>query len=780
MTRRILALLALALVTLPFPATHGQATLKRVVDGRVGDWVGVTSRYGGTWQLSHGEFVYQDHIFDDLGAETRTRSAQHGTVSPPAGDFRYPADEKRYGANAADFLEVRFAADRDSLWILARMNTLKAKDSTVVAIAFDTDRSTSTGGGAWPYGAGLVVPGVDRVITLWGTGGTITKMPSGTKTPLADVAIDISNDNNAIEARVPRSLLGGRPVVRAWAATGIWDPAGRAWMAIRPGDPTATAPGGGSPFVGSRAFNVAFRQHETGSYFEEEQAAALADGDISAFHADVDLEELAAGRTRLFRVEPGNFYAVIMDQHLTIPPYDEGVSYTGVDGRFQGVGGAALKQTFQFYGRYQPYGLYVPSTYGRTSKIPAAFALHGLGGSHSTYNSQPGFLRDMGEGAGRWPPMFLITPLARGSSFYADWGEKDTFIVLDDVESRFPVIDKDRLYLTGYSMGGYGVYRLGTLFPDLFAGAVAWAGYTGEFTGSYLTTTDSFVDDPSGLSGAASEAFRQTFAPFGVGGGRSGRAVIGDPVDALDNVRYMPFLHEAGSNDEIVPTTGQTAGPHRLAELGYRSRFDLYPGYEHLSFALVDDWKQGRAWLGNARRTRTPRTITYKFSDGWTAPGLAKRLRLVHGNVWWLRDLEMRKTTTDALTLVSITATSHAVPERAVGVTKDAAIALDPMPNVQQAVSWRYGGALRVANRLDLVIAGVGRARVDLAQALLNPCGLSVFVRSDGRADVRITGRFPPSARIALGKGLSVTRAPDGIVLRSARNADSSLSVRCG
>ena len=44
----------------------------------------------------------------------------------------------------------------------------------------------------------------------------------------------------------------------------------------------------------------------------------------------------------------------------------------------------------------------------------------------------------------------------------------------------------DRRYLTGYSMGGYGVYRFATIHPDWWAGAAVWAGYSGEFTGNYV------------------------------------------------------------------------------------------------------------------------------------------------------------------------------------------------------------------------------------------------------------------------------------------------------
>jgi dienelactone hydrolase len=762
------------------PADATPSVKARTVDGKVSDWSGSSTRLGGTWQYSAEEFVYQDHLYDDLGAETRQRSQQHGNATgAPQGDYRYPTDEKRYGHNAADLLELRIAADRDALWVLARMNTLKVPDATVVAIGIDTDRKASSGGGDWPYAAGLAVAGVDRVITLWGTGATVTKLPSGSRVRVHEVAVNASNDHNAIEARIPRSMIGGDDVVRVRAATGLWDKANSQWMAVPPGGPSTTTPGGGSTLVAPRAFNVAFRDNETGSFMEERQAQALAAGDISQFGVDVDLGALVSGASRPYKVRTRRFYAAVVDQKLTIPPYHEGVSYEGVPGRFAGVGGAALTQKFSFFGRHQPYGLYVPSTYDGERRIGAALALHGHGGSHSTYNSQPGFLRDMGEGEGtKQPPLFLITPLARGSSFYADWGEADTLAVLKDVFARFP-IDRDRLYLTGYSMGGYGVYRLASVYPDRFAAAASWAGYTGEFLGAYLTDPRTLAGDPTGRSDEVSGAVRPTLSDLGVGGGRQGKASIGDPVDTLENLRYLPVVHLAGTNDEIVPTTGQYAAPRRLAELGYRSRFDLYPGYEHFSFAVVDDWKQVRAWLGNRRRERAPREITHRFSDGWTASGLASKIGLEHGNAWWLRDLSMRKTTEDALEFAWAKAVSRASTSRSVTVTQAVTPADVPTPHVQQSVSWNEGPRMPVSNRLDLDTQGVGSVEIDAARAHLKLCGLRIGLRTDGPLTLRLSGAVPRGTKVVGQKAVIAQVQKNVLILRIQKGAAGALAVDC-
>lgn len=726
------------------PAAVGDEPL-RVLDGQVADWPGTSTMLGGTTQYSGGELIYQDHLFDDLGADTGARSKQHGTVAAPKGDFRYPTDTDRYADNAADLLDLRLTADTSDLWVLARLNTLRVADTTVVAVALDTDNDPATGGGAWPFDAGLSVPGADVVITLWGAGGSLTDLPDGTTVAL-DGAVAASTDNadNAIEARIPLAALGDPSTMRVWAATGLWDAAAGSWMAVPPPPPTNGAPGGGGLDVASRAFNVAFRSNESGSFMEEQQAAALNTGDISAFSATVDLALLQAGATVPYEIEPGRLHVAIVDQGFSIPPYDEGLAYGGIPGRFEGAGGAALQQTFSFWGRYQPYAIYLPSTYDGSTALPAALVLHGLGGSHITYNAQPGFLADMGEGNGssEQPPLMLVTPLGRGSSFYADWGEADTLAVLDDVIERFPV-DESRLYLTGYSMGGYGVFRLASLYPDRFAAAASWAGYTGEFLGTYTTDPKAWLTDPTGIYDIGAAIVQPLIAETGLGGGRQGKASIGNPVDTMENLRHLPLVQLTGTNDEIVPTPGQYAAPRRLAELGYRSRFDLYPGYEHFSFALVDDWTEVRSWLGDRRRTETPRQITYKFSDAWTAPGLAAALGLVHDGAWWLRGLTMRDTTDDGLTLASASATSWGVAQNDVRPIDVLEPSTAPTPHLRKTVWWQDGEPLPVLNRLELDLARVGTVDIEMADARVATCGLDLSLRTDGPTTIVLRGTVP-------------------------------------
>jgi len=76
----------------------------------------------------NGEYLYQDYVHDDFGAETSgepfnttfVTSPSTGTGTPDAanyntGDVTYPTDVARYGNNAADLVELRIAPGPDDV-----------------------------------------------------------------------------------------------------------------------------------------------------------------------------------------------------------------------------------------------------------------------------------------------------------------------------------------------------------------------------------------------------------------------------------------------------------------------------------------------------------------------------------------------------------------------------------------------------------------------------------------------------------------------------------------
>ncbi|MGD1048216.1 MAG: prolyl oligopeptidase family serine peptidase, partial [Candidatus Krumholzibacteriaceae bacterium] len=64
---------------------------------------------------------------------------------------------------------------------------------------------------------------------------------------------------------------------------------------------------------------------------------------------------------------------------------------------------------------------------------------------------------------------------------WEEWGRLDALEVLNIVKQRYR-IDENRIYLTGHSMGGHGVWHIGSLFPDQFAAIGPSAGWISFWT----------------------------------------------------------------------------------------------------------------------------------------------------------------------------------------------------------------------------------------------------------------------------------------------------------
>ncbi|HVE67721.1 MAG TPA: hypothetical protein VNB64_03975, partial [Solirubrobacteraceae bacterium] len=151
--------------------------LPHTADGDLAEWRGTPTNLAGRSQISRGEWIYTDFLYDDYGADLNGRPDQPdfaGGTAATTGDYRYPGDPDRYGYNAADLRELRVAADGRALYLLVGLQTMQAPDAAVVTVALDTDGDATTGPAAWPDGAGLRGAGADRFVTVTGTTGRVT------------------------------------------------------------------------------------------------------------------------------------------------------------------------------------------------------------------------------------------------------------------------------------------------------------------------------------------------------------------------------------------------------------------------------------------------------------------------------------------------------------------------------------------------------------------------------------------------------------------------------
>lgn len=123
------------------------------------------------------------------------------------------------------------------------------------------------------------------------------------------------------------------------------------------------------------------------------------------------------------------------------------------------------------------YLLWYPDGYDPAQEFPLLIFLHGSGGNGDDIEAfassmrRPAPLEDRGD---EFPYLVLMPQSPTG----IDWTDELAALddLLDYVVDSYPV-DERRIYLTGYSMGGAGVWGWGSFAPERFAALVPVAGY---------------------------------------------------------------------------------------------------------------------------------------------------------------------------------------------------------------------------------------------------------------------------------------------------------------
>ncbi|MCA0143530.1 hypothetical protein [Blastococcus sp. LR1] len=676
-----------------------------------------------------GEYLYQDHLFDDYGSETNGQGGS--SLSERAGDITYPTDAARYGGNAADLVEFRIAPERDRVSYRFTLNTLLQKDSTILAVAFDTDRNAATGTATLPRDPGAPFPGTDEVLTVWGTGAEHTSFaPGGAARRTTKVEVRTDLQANQLTVTVPRAVSNPVRTWRTTLATGLFDRATGGWLRPQP-VADADSPGGAGVLdpAPNGIYNLGFRFDEpvTGANTPPDtaQAPVLRDDAPTRYARDIDFAALAAKKNR-----------------TTVPAH--GTTIRIFPSRLQLGEGRDLDATFpQYRGQLQPYSLYVPSGYRPGTRTGFTLALHSLGQQHWQYNGSTG-IQQIGEARGN----IVATSLSRGpDGWYQHEAEYDVFEMWNDVARRFS-LDPDRTAISGYSMGGYATYRLGTLYPDLFGRAFSTVGPPGD--GIWLPPAP-----PTGGIETLSNLW-------------------------LENARNVPYLNVAAGADQLVPIVGPRAqnlgapevGVRGFEQLGYRYRFVLVPAAEHFTLALRSyDVPIATQFLGESRVDRNPHHVSFAY-----VPAADDRaLGLVHDHAYWMSGVRPASTAPGAGSepgdpaKALVDAFSHgfgrgdAPSSPGVG----AGVVGGVLPYTEVNRSWGAEPRIPVANRLDLRLTNTGSASVDLARARLDPKKeLTVATQADRAGAVRLVGHFPGGTRVLQdGRPVRVTIDKAGLTL---------------
>jgi len=201
----------------------------------------------------------------------------------------------------------------------------------------------------------------------------------------------------------------------------------------------------------------------------------------------------------------------------------------------------------------QPYSIFIPESYEKNVPTPLFVSLHGSGVDEKrTIQYVTRVLQNRLN-------CVILSPKARGlSDWYLGDSGRDVIECIDHLKKLYN-IDERNIILDGFSVGGYGAWRLGLRYPDLFKAVII-------------------------RSGAVA-------APFHLRGDMI--------IDLLDKGKGLNIFIVHGDKDNAVPVENARKAVEKLNKLGIKHSYIEVKGAAHGGY---DKWADILEWLKNILR----------------------------------------------------------------------------------------------------------------------------------------------------------------------------------
>jgi pimeloyl-ACP methyl ester carboxylesterase len=697
-------------------------------------------RTSGTGREAHGAAFWSDFVYDDHGAAGAQVQQPVASLAPTGGTYVY--SNPKADNNGADIFRAAVGLTKSASYWRIDWNTLADKTVPIAEWALDTDSDTRTGATAWPAGAGVNSPGIDRAIVVSSHGA---RLLDGSGRLLRTLPVTVDMNARSFVVAVPRNTL---PISGTWKVrltAGVADATGTTFAPV----PVSSGALPGQPAV----YNVAFRSYQQeppvykpsgdqgelignglarGSkygnfWMERHQSEALASGDVSAFALDLKWSDLSSGRTTP-EPQPTGYTNRWYVSRLNLGQ--------GVIANPSNSGTGDLRPNF--LGRIQPYAVYVPTTYDPAHKTPLTWILHSLSVQHNQYGAlDPSMIQQECEDR----QSICATTLGYGpDGWYFDEAEFDFWAVWHQLALAYD-LDPERTVISGYSMGGFASYKLGLEYPDLFAKAMPLAG-------------------PPGCGLRASEQIG--------GAAGSGRCTTaGDTTPMIVNARWVPYVLGDGIADELVPVSSVLEQVQKFLDDGNRIHFELYPAEDHLVYATQDGFSSEIAKLGTTTRVVNPGHITYAWWPTLQDP----KLQFGPTGAYWVRGLAARSSS--ALASLDVTSLALSNPTITTHQSASANVPGDPTPASVVDQTWTLGPGPKPSRTIRVTLTNVASLGIDMVRARV--LSGTVAVTTDGATVVRLLHLRPGT--VVRGGSSTVRAGRDGTAVVSVASGTHILTI---
>lgn len=234
-----------------------------------------------------------------------------------------------------------------------------------------------------------------------------------------------------------------------------------------------------------------------------------------------------------------------------------------------------LDRTIQVEGAEYRYQVYVPRSWSKKNHWPVILFLHGIGerGDDGLQQTDVGMGHAIRKNPELWQQFVIVMPQCPSGRYWMEAPiERAALASLEKSIKEFKG-DRDRLYLTGISMGGYGVWSIASHHPGLFAALVPICGG--------IVPPPQFPELRTDLAG--------DFDPY---------------RDTAQKIGKAPVWIFHGEDDPTVPVTGSRKMAAALQTFGSSVRYTEYAGVQHNSWDRAYAEPELPAWLLAQRARR--------------------------------------------------------------------------------------------------------------------------------------------------------------------------------